>query len=78
MSALDVPDTPADIVETEIAEHISSVIFDSMEAVEPDCLLCQHAARLGMWAQFVDVDEHGMPLADVPETDIDPADYGTS
>lgn len=39
------------LTEDEVSEHAAGVMFDSHDA-DPDCLLCQRAVELGVWADY--------------------------
>lgn len=47
-----IPDTPREAVEQEVREHVGDIMFDGQESPNPDCLLCQKALDLGVWAEW--------------------------
>lgn len=43
---------PPGVTGEMVLEHVSDVIFDSGDGFEVDCLLCQAAGPLGIWARY--------------------------
>ncbi len=40
-----------------LQDHVSEIVFDNVERVELDCVLCQQAALAGLWDPWYDEDE---------------------
>jgi hypothetical protein len=39
-----------------LGEHVSGIVFDSLESYDPDCALCRRAATAGLFEPFGGVD----------------------
>jgi hypothetical protein len=61
------PSIPDDVAVAEretAAEHVGEIMFDSLGRLDRECLLCQVAARLGLWGRFGEVDGEGWPVVE--------------
>lgn len=41
-----------DLIDSEIAEHVGEIMFDSLSRPDPDCTLCKRGIETGAWAAF--------------------------
>lgn len=46
-------DTEAEaLVLQEVTDHVTEILFDALNSVDPDCVLCKQGVTLGVWARF--------------------------
>lgn len=43
---------PETYTDAELEEHVTGILFDALEAVNPDCLLCKEALTRGVWQRY--------------------------
>lgn len=46
------PDDASALEREELEEHVSEILFDAQSSYDPECLFCQRATALGLFARY--------------------------
>lgn len=56
MSAGTPRSVPGEWTRELLQDHVSEIVFDLVERIDLDCVLCQRAALVGLWDPWYDAD----------------------